>query len=355
MDITANESVLPATQEIGLAQPSKEIKSTFTSENLSRLPMDQYLEVWRKAHPYYVSHVTKQGIRDHNITQIQVKGTGQVLEDFTATLRDGKTLKSLVQREGLIPPTEESVRAFFKKRGITDKDPKETMRLFNLIMEGDVESKAPQYADMFTAMHFSAEEVDTLHWGAEQGNEIFMIFPADFIASQFPFSFLSNLGQGYYAQPGFRGTPGESVYNDLYIWSNTGILLDAGVVFLPKDVLVDPQTGSTYDISQFVSGKIPPKITDGIKAQDYWENFFTKHPDLKPSKKVYYDGNPNQAARDFLTKNGIIPPKPSERSDNDMFLGFPENYVPINKIGEDPRCNLFKNEIKTIGKSILKA
>lgn len=100
-----------------------------------------------------------------------------------------------------------------------------------------------KYADK-TAVHLAAESVADSLYGGEHGNELFAIFPADFIASQHAFAF--NTGESNWT---FTKPCPELNWNDVSVWPKKfggGISLDAGVTFLPKSILVDPETGSRY-------------------------------------------------------------------------------------------------------------
>lgn len=48
------------------------------------------------------------------------------------------------------------------------------------------------------------------------------------------------------------------------------------------------------------------EATDTIPAQEYWENYFKKNPDQRPSKIVYYTGSPNQALGNWKREGNLI-------------------------------------------------
>ncbi len=94
-----------------------------------------------------------------------------------------------------------------------------------------------------------------------------------------------------------------------------------------------------------------------INSKEYWEAYFAEHPDEKPAHVIYYSGDPSEAVRDFLKKNGIseeLPhsyasinknnPKPtltgpSDTSQRDgIFLGFDQNHLSMEG-REDPAMN----------------
>jgi hypothetical protein len=95
-----------------------------------------------------------------------------------------------------------------------------------------------------TAVHFAAQEVANGYYGGETGNEVFFVFPSEVIASQYPFAFSTETKS--FTSDEWVG----NVWNDVLAWpplKDQGIPIDAGLVFLPKDMPVDPKTGSRYD------------------------------------------------------------------------------------------------------------
>ena len=80
-------------------------------------------------------------------------------------------------------------------------------------------------------------------YGGERGNEVFFVYPSDVLASQNDYSF-----NGW--QKDFTKMQSEDKWNGVFVWpqdmNNPGISVDAGVVFLPGNIPVDPETGSKY-------------------------------------------------------------------------------------------------------------
>ena len=59
-----------------------------------------------------------------------------------------------------------------------------------------------------------------------------------------------------------------------------------------------------------------------VSSHEYWEEYFSEHEDIRPSKIVYYEGNdPTKAFRNWKIKNKLV--KKSE----DYTMGFPERSV----------------------------
>jgi hypothetical protein len=165
-----------------------------------------------------------------------------------------------------------------------------------------------------SAIHFSSDEILNEIYGGELGNEIFVIYPTDMIASQYTFG-VSDLNKDIAEKP--HGS--ENKWNDIFVWNdNQAISIDAGIVFLPSNVKVDPQTGSKYKDGRFVS----PEET--ISSREYWDRYFEANPDKKPKHLVYYDteDSPTKATNKFLAEQGIVKIKPQQKN-----LGFEKNRV----------------------------
>ncbi len=69
-----------------------------------------------------------------------------------------------------------------------------------------------------------------------------------------------------------------------------------------------------------------PDPSQTIPAQTYWENYFSAHPDQKPNKIVYYDGDPNRAL-DLWKQNNFLHDFNRLNSD----FGFSENTAASNE------------------------
>lgn len=228
---------------------SEKKEQLFTEDNLSSMDLDEYLELWRAGSPHFVAHVTRQGFRDHNAMIYHSAGMGEYVGGFATLLEDDKLLRSPFGVEGLTEISREDVLAFLKRRSVLEQPTlQESLDLFERVMNFSWGS-APHYPDK-TAIHFSAQRVLDDYYGGEQGNEVFYIFPADFIASQSTFAFNG-------AEKDFTRPQSEHKWNDIFVWpkgKNT-ISLDAGIVFLPASTMVDPDTGSKYASTQTEGGR----------------------------------------------------------------------------------------------------
>lgn len=70
--------------------------------------------------------------------------------------------------------------------------------------------------------------------------------------------------------------------------------------------------------------------TDPVPSEEYWENYFQQHPELKPKHLVYYSGgDPAEALDNWRIKNKIT------KRDKSSDIGFSENKVSKKLRNED--------------------
>lgn len=212
----------------------EEVREHFSEENLASLSMSEYVQTLRRFPSEMVTHVTRQGIRDHTGHMYHQEGVGGYQDGFMRIVQDGRlrspfgaALTEKVEGEQFesflhldVYDTEEAALAHVEEMIDPKSDPKGS------------------YADR-AAVHFAAQEVADAYYGAESGNEIFLAYPSLHIASE------------YY----FKGTPAEGgggQWNDVWVWANEerGLDVNAGIVFIPAETQVDPETGSRYELDE---------------------------------------------------------------------------------------------------------
>ena len=71
------------------------------------------------------------------------------------------------------------------------------------------------------------------------------------------------------------------------------------------------------------------RATNTIPAKQYWEDFFTQHPHLRPKHIYYYHGDPTDAVHEFLQKNNIGENDTSKKEGT--LLGFDDHSVSLNR------------------------
>lgn len=309
---------------VGSKYTKEDIQRYFSEDYLSKLSLADYILLLRRFPSEMVAHVTRQGIRDHIGFLYHMKGAGEYMDGFMQIIADGRLRSPLgiYLTEGA---KEAKIAEFFRNRGCKTREEVSSMlRSFLDRSQGSPGS----YTDTM-AIHLATQEVADHLYGSETGNEIFLAFPAALIASQYYFS-------GQLAEDPTRKYEipfGE--HNDIWVWANEerGININAGLVFIPEDARVDPNTGSKYELDENKNpilfrkhnGKpIFKEATTTITSKDFWEKYFTEHPDKRPTKVIYYrGGNPTASLNLCLEQAGIQ--KKSEGGKEAMYLGFPEH------------------------------
>lgn len=376
-----------------LPYDKEEVKKYFTADYLSQLSLADYTLLLQRFPASFATHVTRQGVRDHIGMSWHSIGKGEFTDSFHELIKtEGKTIKSPLE-----------------VRILDQKTIQDRLQAINIDLENDSYEQAIAKLDTFmknsgtpgnfadrSAVHFGSNRVLDNLYGGESNNEVFYIFPSLLIANDYLF--------GGHAPLVYRDELDESSqWNDLFVWQkdHQGLPLDSGIVFLPKSILVDQNTGSQYaldekrqafldpaaptveqlqeifatpeaqayfhekvhnfynqeavaakqkklltllaqkfpqfstafqdifdsqkynrgvqgllygqetdKIKEFLSENIrffwqKPDSSQTVSAQTYWENYFSTHPEHKPSKIVYYDDDPSQALNRWKGQNRL--------------------------------------------------
>jgi hypothetical protein len=405
---------------------NQEKRDLLKPEVLSQLTTDEYVALWKRLNPFFLSHVTRQGFRDHNAMMYHDAGLQEFHNGFLNVVRDEKQ--------------------FLVGWVLQAENQDEAKTRFNDLLHWTLAS-APRYPDK-TAVHFATQLVANDYYGGEKYNEVFFVFPSDALASQHDFTF-----NGW--EKDFTHPQSETKWNDVFMWPDSledpGITIDAGVVFLPEKIQVDPNTGSKYAsevktvegkekrvmienselknkfmdwakglheespiikmaheylkdrnnydelifrngfdslcrqelqkvgfdqgpstnlLSDLETGLIYwdkdtsaerfQALIDGsgakykraentISAKEYWEDFFSKDPNLRPKHIVYYEGSPTSAVYRFQQEQGIGSADTSNVEG--QLLGFDDHHV--TDVTNDPRANQGHQELIDMGNKII--
>lgn len=216
-----------------------EKKKFLKKEYLEDLSIEEYIALWRKLNPYFLTHVTGQGFRDHCSSPYHSDGMSELCDGFKGILFDNKLLRSTLNIN-LHRIDEPSVRTFLSILVLKAETEKEAWKRLDQELNYSI-ATAPKYPDQ-TSIHFANQLVADNFYGGEKNNEIFILYPSDVIASQYNFSFNG-------AEKDFTKAQTETMWNDFFVWpksSMDGLPVDSGIVFLPENILVDPETGSKY-------------------------------------------------------------------------------------------------------------
>jgi hypothetical protein len=270
-------------EQVRLPPLSREEKLLFLKpEVLSELSLEEYMKLWRGLNPHFLAHVTRQGFRD-DVWTYHDAGFNQFHNNFNNLLQDGRILRPILALLGLTSRNKSTVERFLGPLLSYPTEEEALIELDKVLNRGlDV---SPKYPDI-TSVHFAAQSVSEDLYGSEEGNNVFVVYPTDVIASQHLFAFVGS-------RDGFDDDSG-GYWNDVFVWprdlENPGIPIDSGIVFLPEDTLVDPETGSKYASRvENVDGKdVRVKIEDDavIAAFVEWvENLNENSPVIQAFKK----------------------------------------------------------------------
>ena len=313
---TTNETIIDI-KDISRIENKEQVKFLFSEERLKSLGTEEYLELLKKTPGggRMLTHVTRQGLRDHASTHYHTAGLGEFSSNFTNMLKNDKSLKPNWALSVDENPSEDSLKDFFYFNDLKGKINRlEALdMIYDKIYRGlQWTQSTPEHTDR-TTVHFASDVVMSDMYGGETDNEIFFTFPAMFIRSQM--KYVRNISND-------RKSDFNS-HNDLFVRPNNireGISLDAGFCFIPRNQLVDPNSGSKY-----TADKQPIQDGEGITSQEYWDEYFKNNPDQKPKHIIYYDSNkytPTEALNNWLSENnlnndnGIVIPEEFQFSEN---------------------------------------
>jgi hypothetical protein len=120
--------------------------------------------------------------------------------------------------------------------------------------------------------------------------------------------------------------------------------LRGDLIFWNKDVPIE----KFQELINGSSGKYR-RAENTVPAKDYWEDFFSKNPNLRPKHIVYYDGSPTSAIYRFQQENGIGSANTSKTEG--QLLGFDDHH--IIDVENDPRSNQGHKELVDLGNKII--
>jgi hypothetical protein len=292
----------------------EKIIEIFSEENIKSLELDDYILVLKDFPGAMLAHSVRQGVRDHSSSdqfgwEFHNSGKGKVHNGFVNILKDGYLKSPLVASLGE-NITSESVKAYLNLDQFNTE--KEALNyLNNTILKNTIGGW-----DDRSAIHFASDFVPNKYYGAEKENEIFIIFPSIFIASQ------QNFGYGDLAD----GRESEENNQWVFTKDDKGLNINTGIIFIPSDAKVDSLTGSRYKINEkglpVLKDDVLQLSSNTVSSKDFWELYFKKNPSLKPSKIVYYEGSdPTAALKEWKSKNNLT------KEPDDKYLNFEENVV----------------------------
>ncbi len=242
----------------------EDIEKYFDPEYLAALSIDDYGKVLARFGGGMVTHVTRQGIRDHADMGMMghFGGMGEMHNGFKGILQDKKmkyNLAFLLAED----QKDEKIADYFGFDKCKSKE--EALNILDSFTSEKMQHFVGSFVDMH-GPHFAVRTVSNRFYGAEEGNDIFYAYPSYMIASN------------YYHRRDPHIPMDASNYNDLWVYlrDDDEIKLDSGIVFIPEKVEVDPRTGSRYEVTE--EGKAIPdqQLIDklkGLVANDEFQSF----------------------------------------------------------------------------------
>lgn len=338
----------------------EDVADTFTEQNLCELSMEDYIAVLTKYPNELITHVTRQGVRDHTGMMWHTNGLGEVHNGFKGIIENNALVSTIAARTK-DSSLEEAICTFASNYQLpsidnaewTNKEKTYDERLAELrnayndpknygkpaaeiiqdfpdlqayhptsihdiktreemLYQMHEEQKNPRSADsggyhfppLFDklSVHFAVTNVLDNLYGGETGNECFLVYPQAMVDTNY-----QHMGVLFQWEP-------TSQHNDLGVLpkTNAGIPIEAGLIFLPKNAQVDPKTGSKYRLE---NGKSIGNADDGyalaenpISSQQYWQQYLEDYAKGMNLKVVYYDASlsPTQALISWQRENGIL-------------------------------------------------
>lgn len=312
----------------------EEVKKYFTEGYLSKLSLDEYILLLKRFPSHLLTHVTRQGIRDH--VSHHFTGEWAFFNGFVDILKQWR-LKSTLWVAFADSKKQELLKNYIIKNICS----RTLNREININGEINNKEEAIENLDFYldpkqsffasfydsSALHTAVDFVgDTYYWW-EKNNEFFFVFPSVMVASQY--RFIGPLHKSSWDK-----------HDDKRIWTKECQWIDikSMIAFIPKNTMVDKDTWSQYELDWekkpiVLQDKTFKKSSNTITSFEYREKFFNLNPDLKPSKKIYYKWECNAALNERKEKNWL-----NKISESDDFW-FSENNAwkfPEIKNSDDP-------------------
>jgi len=263
----------------------KEQEKYLSEEAMVKMSLTDYLILLKRLSGNFVSHVTRYGIREQSFMYHE-RGKGEFFTSFTDVLKTKKLhsfFANFIENPTMYPNVRGFIENCIKNENLRGE------KLVDYIASyyfGVSEFNMP--ADLHS-VHVAVNNIAAVNYGAEKGYDFYFYFPAEFIAYNY-YHYGRQEGEFEYSEQ-----TGYDSYNDMGIWNKgKGIPVDAGITCIAGDVMVDRETGSKYKIvddKPVLDNEGNPVLAENpVTSKDYWENYFTKNPEQRPSKVMYYEG-----------------------------------------------------------------
>lgn len=246
-----------------------------SEEAVASMSLGDYLVLMKRLSGYFVSHVTRYGVREQSFMSTgggHTRSGGEFIDNFTGILESGKLnsffsniLNGTEYARGIIKDLVEYETAQAASEGREVKKDEIVRKSLERLMEA--ETKNPAHPADKSSIHVAVNDIAARYYGSEIGYDIFFYFPAEVIA------------KNYWHQESAGGTQLHSGdkgwYNDMTVWNEgKGVPIDTGVLCLPKGTFVDKETGSQYILDENRKPKIILEVAEHIKFYEENQQMF---------------------------------------------------------------------------------
>jgi hypothetical protein len=179
----------------------EDVEQLFSDEHLSTLSTEDYITLLRRFPSDMVTHVTRQGIRDHFGIEEHSAGVGQFRDGFKKILADGR-IRSILGAYTKDGVSQEAILKLLEDLTASSGNPGQPRTIIQDIIDGPSMIDPAPYSNR-SAVHVAAGIVADATYGAESGNEIFFAFPTAFIAAHSFYGGRSRLSEDHVGRLGF--------------------------------------------------------------------------------------------------------------------------------------------------------
>lgn len=267
----------------------EERKEYLSTEAMEKMSLDDYLILTKRLSGEAFYHVTRYGVRENTFMSTgggHTMGKGEFVNNLTPLLEDGR-IKDCTTT---VLSNKERAQSMINEEFLREQ--KESGKSAEEVAEKILANYGTGYFLDRESSHFSYGEQKHHMYGGENNYQFYFYYPVEYILqNDFYHSTRESqitIGQGYY----YNRLGIKQQYNDFEIFNfGEGVPIDAGILCITGDIPVDPKTGSQYKLENGKpvvgeNGKFE-KPEKTVSSQEYWEDYFSVHPDLKPSKVMY--------------------------------------------------------------------
>jgi len=209
-------------------------------EKVENLTLVEYLQRLKADRGRYLGNIVHQGVRDHRGMDDHVVGLGEYDRELELIIKSG----SLISSVGKVLKNEQKIAQIADeiRMKVIAGVPLEAAVDDCLYTKYQAGADTLQGVSDALAVHASTNFIIDAHYGAETGNESFIIFPEKVVLKD----------KVFFGRAVDTSKSRTTQHNDVYLWPQKEVpnelKINGAILFLPRDNKVDKNTGSTYDV-----------------------------------------------------------------------------------------------------------